>query len=705
MPGSAVAPGRRRLTPPGAAAAAALLLLALAVGCAPRPATAAVKPSDGGEQGGQLELQFAANKNREGAPIGTVTKAEVAGRTVYYEIPQAPKGTVAFFHGCSHGGYDSWYSQAACPECRGLPEEVSHTKQALALGYAVVAINSLNRDPPGEGDDAAMCFSFSDDKDGVAEALRDLLQEQGLQDLPLYVGGVSSGGSFALKLNKEMQGEIKGAFSEVLSMDPDNDDGTDWGSYPPVAFVRMERDENTNDRIARNQEVLQENGVPSQILVSPERRIYPTFFSDRASDFTPDLSERVTAALKEIGVIDADGNILAEPRRGFDFDWRAQLRAKIPEFDEEKPADSVKQDASVVSELLNMAWSNHEISGDYMSAILVWLEGGGQEDLQEIAQEWAIAKPALLTGTRLQPGQKPPTAGEPALGEPGGADVLDTTVAFLAKRDGIDKTLKIIRYTTRLLLATSFGGSQTDLAQRLKRFEASIGTSRKAYRLGKFLGDVNTLRKTRLHAPYAALEWVAAGGECVYYFVDQLIWLVKAGLLPERFAPRLNKVSNWGELIGYVGSISLSVLRISLLLEREVALIAELQRLQTEAAAAAGATAAATAGAAAAAGGGGGGMSSLAAAYAPAAAAAAAAAAGLDPDVAAALKGLRTEIRLLRARRVLRTLGLVQDLADLLMVLAEVRPSKTGLLSRPAVLALAGLLSGCLSAYKNWPGH
>lgn len=28
---------------------------------------------------------------------------------------------------------------------------------------------------------------------------------------------------------------------------------------------------------------------------------------------------------------------------------QAQLRAKIPEFDEEKPADSVKQDASVVS--------------------------------------------------------------------------------------------------------------------------------------------------------------------------------------------------------------------------------------------------------------------------------------------------------------------------------------------------------------------
>lgn len=38
------------------------------------------------------------------------------------------------------------------------------------------------------------------------------------------------------------------------------------------------------------------------------------------------------------------------------------------------------------------------------------------------------------------------------------------------------------------------------------------------------------------------------------------------------------------------------------------------------------------------------------------------------------------------------------------MVLAEVRPAKRGLLSHGGVLALAGLLSGCLSAYKNWPG-
>ena len=128
----------------------------------------------------------------------------------------------------------------------------------------------------------------------------------------------------------------------------------------------------------------------------------------------------------------------------------------------------------------------------------------------------------------------------------------------------LSQTLKIIRYTTKLLLATALKGSDAELAARLKRFESSIGTSRcaaaaallgrrlawlawakaasplllcptnrhltipcsKAYRLGKFLGDVNTLRKTRLHGPFAALEWVAAGGECCYYFVDQLVWWV-----------------------------------------------------------------------------------------------------------------------------------------------------------------------------------
>ena len=82
------------------------------------------------------------------------------------------------------------------------------------------------------------------------------------------------------------------------------------------------------------------------------------------------------------------------------------------------------------------------------------------------------------------------------------------------------QTLKIIRYASKLLLATSLEGST-----QLSSLESSIGTSRKAYRLGKFLQNINAARKIPLrHHPHATLELVANAGECIYYFVDQFQW-------------------------------------------------------------------------------------------------------------------------------------------------------------------------------------
>jgi hypothetical protein len=159
--------------------------------------------------------------------------------------------------------------------------------------------------------------------------------------------------------------------------------------------------------------------------------------------------------------------------------------------------------------------------------------------------------------------------------------------------------------------------------------------------------------------------------------------LVKAGVLPARFGAPLTKISASGELIGYVASIALAVLRLHYLLEREVALIAELQRRRRERAErAAYATLY-----------GGSAVSSL------------------DAHLTEDEKddALRLEIKSLRARRALRTLGLAQDVADMLLAVADLRGSgaKRGtaaVLSNRGVLAAAGLLSGCISAYKNWPG-
>lgn len=55
-------------------------------------------------------------------------------------------------------------------------------------------------------------------------------------------------------------------------------------------------------------------------------------------------------------------------------------------------------------------------------------------------------------------------------------DTLDHVVGFLQKREGIDKTLKLIRYTSRLVAAYAPKGSDT--YNRFASLEKSVGVSR-----------------------------------------------------------------------------------------------------------------------------------------------------------------------------------------------------------------------------------
>lgn len=107
---------------------------------------------------------------------------------------------------------------------------------------------------------------------------------------------------------------------------------------------------------------------------------------------------------------------------------------------------------------------------------------------------------------------------------------LEHVEAYLARRDGVDKALKILRYTTKVLLASPLAPrAPSELSRKLKDFEASVGTSRKAFRLGKFIQNVNALKKTEIVSRQGFLGLVANGGEGFYFFVEQFIWLVRSG--------------------------------------------------------------------------------------------------------------------------------------------------------------------------------
>ncbi|KAF0902213.1 hypothetical protein E2562_014452 [Oryza meyeriana var. granulata] len=143
---------------------------------------------------------------------------------------------------------------------------------------------------------------------------------------------------------------------------------------------------------------------------------------------------------------------------------------------------------------------------------------------------------------------------KPAAIPPPPRDFLVHVEAYLSRRDGVDNLLKFSRYAARLALAV--GPLPSAAADRLKSFESSVGLSRKAFRLGKFVQFVNALRAYHPHVP-PPLVLLAYGGQGVNYFLEQFAWLVKAGVLPEHLLPRLQPLGAWVQLPAHVGSLAI----------------------------------------------------------------------------------------------------------------------------------------------------
>ncbi|XP_044510047.1 peroxisomal membrane protein 11A-like [Mangifera indica] len=230
-------------------------------------------------------------------------------------------------------------------------------------------------------------------------------------------------------------------------------------------------------------------------------------------------------------------------------------------------------------------------------------------------------------------------------------DFLNHLEAYLAKRDGVDKLLKISRYASKIILASSVLPETLTLTGRLKSFEASVGLSRKAFRLGKFIQDVNALRNSHIDSREDLfLSIIAYGGEGLYYFVEQFIWLAKSGLIDAKHSRNLQKISAWAEFIGYIGSVSIKFKDLKKIINEEACLASTIEIAITRG------------------------------------------------------NGYREEeqkMKKLREKKLMKKLSIVQDLADGLMAVADIRDGK-GILSAPLFVASAGLLSAIISTHKNW---
>ncbi|KAL4427851.1 hypothetical protein ABPG75_001940 [Micractinium tetrahymenae] len=459
------------------AAGAALLAAALAVGCLVGAAAATTSPHWRDEErvpaaaaSYQTPIVYA-ETNRGLKP----SRLQAYGRTHYYQLAEHPIGTLVWFHGCSRSAKGFFpYDPKDCPECLGLPEDVSHTKQALAKGYTLLAMEP--------NDQRALCWSSStkngyvnDQPDAIA-AITKFLLERGLADKPVYFAGASSGGTFALKLpatlylaaksagalSLDQAAAMAEAFNGSAASVPDlagalaaaasagdgmlgvGGNATDranataapfylqahgiitevstptdfnaadsmgrlrWPNYPPTAFVTMERDLSGQHEAQTNVMFFTRNGVPSGTVMSPKRRIGPSYFSDRAPVISLEQSGRIVAALKQIGLIDKDGQLAANPKDddkpgSVAYKWDTKLKQALPWVG--SGALTLMSRPSLIRQALFVAYANHEHVSDYMTAGLAWLETNGRGDFTRMAQQLVVPGGNLtaLTADRICP--------------------------------------------------------------------------------------------------------------------------------------------------------------------------------------------------------------------------------------------------------------------------------------------------------------
>lgn len=163
--------------------------------------------------------------------------------------------------------------------------------------------------------------------------------------------------------------------------------------------------------------------------------------------------------------------------------------------------------------------------------------------------------------------------------------------------------------------------------------------------------DVNSLRSASVSSKEELiLSILAFGGEGLYYFVEQFVWLGKAGLIDKKNLNSLQKISAWCEFIGYIGSVCLKVKELRQIGEDEECLLSTIE--------------------------------------------------------VSIIRGIgygeeEEKLRKLRLKKLMKRLSVIQDFADGLMALADIWDGK-GLLSTPLLLSSAGLLSALISTHKNW---
>lgn len=218
--------------------------------------------------------------------------------TVWTPTSSSPQGVALMLHGCSHAATDWFPRSAGCKYCgfgKGgwpLPEEKKVVALAQERNLAVVVMSSDDRT-------GSKCWSPRKDVPKVSRALDALLTRPQnsvavrLNDLPIYVFGASSGGSFASLLPTNLLRPDGSRFNLAgIAVQISGGGGLKSGLadaetariIPPVAFLHMPKDVRTAKAVASLKAQLHKAGVPVMVVGRSASAVTDVFFSDRIDE-------------------------------------------------------------------------------------------------------------------------------------------------------------------------------------------------------------------------------------------------------------------------------------------------------------------------------------------------------------------------------------------------------------------------------------
>lgn len=196
----------------------------------------------------------------------------------------------------------------------------------------------------------------------VAQVLQYLVTHEfhnNRDDLPIFAFGASSGGNFVSSILpfalKEVQLNLAGYISQIMAPAPTSL----FADEIPAVYITMNGDPRTEERAKKVVNDLQQKKIAArQIRIGPIP-LQDNFFARRIDTIDEATSRALVKALLDANLVDQTTRLLLDnPRTA---DWRTVLRQVVTHYGIK---DNLVADQSPISEVLNVAYNQHEMTRD-----------------------------------------------------------------------------------------------------------------------------------------------------------------------------------------------------------------------------------------------------------------------------------------------------------------------------------------------------